>query len=366
MLTQLGLIVATPAIVGAAARLGRFLPLAPRLALRDAARHRGRTAPAVAAVLGAVAGSVALTLFVASLSDKDERNHTPSLAYGQALLRSDPGPAGAPVEAQLAAVRRIAPPDGVVEVRGFPHDPTCTTECRTVAVVAPPERRCPVEAMYVRGEEPTAADHLAAQRDERCTQASWINTPFAGPVVGGYDDYVRLVGAPSATARAAIEAGGMVVFDADHVVDGRGEVEVSTYDAVSGRAAGVRSVRLPAVHVPVQGQRYVTGWLSPQAAARVGVPVGSDGTVVTYACRRTTTPRRPSAPRSSSRGRTGSSGSSGATATPTASACWRCCSAAPSSPSEPLRSRPAWHRPTAGPTRPRWPRSGPTRAFAAG
>ena len=74
----------------------------------------------------------------------------------------------------------------------------------------------------------------------------------------------------------------MVVFDADHVVDGRGEVEVSTYDAVSGRAAGVRSVRLPAVHVPVQGQRYVTGWLSPQAAARVGVPVGSDGTVVTY------------------------------------------------------------------------------------
>ena len=282
VLTQVGLIVATPAIVGAASRLGRFLPLAPRLALRDAARHRGRTAPAVAAVLGAVAGSVALTLFVASMSDKDEREYMPTLATGQALLRSSYGPAEVSVEGQLAAVRRIAPPDEVFRVQSFPYDPTCTTACRTVAVVPPPELRCPLDVRSSRGEQPSAQELAAAEQDERCNRGTWTNTPFSGPVVGGYDEYVRLVREPSAAARAALEAGGMVVFDASHVGDGRGVVEVATYDATSGRMAGVRSVRVPAVHVPLDGRGYVTGWLSPQAAAAVGVPVGLDATVVQY------------------------------------------------------------------------------------
>ena len=234
-------------------------------------------------MLGAVAGSVALTLFVASLSDKDERTYQPSLAYGQAMLRSGAGPAAVPLEAQLAAVRRIAPPDSTVDVQSFPYDPTCTTRCQSVAVVPPPERRCPLDALYARGEEPTEADQQAASTDERCAgDGSWTSTPFSGPVVGGYDDYVRLVGVPSPAARTAIETGGMVVFDRDHVVDGRGEVEVQTYDSVAGRAAGVEAVRLPAVHVAVEGRRYVTGWLSPEAAAQVGVPVGPDGTVVQY------------------------------------------------------------------------------------
>jgi putative ABC transport system permease protein len=179
-------------------------------------------------------------------------------------------------------VRRIAPPGDVIRVQGFPYDPTCTTECRTVAVVAPPERRCPVDLLSARGEEPSQADLRAAETDERCTGVSRTNTPFSGPVVGSYEDYVRLVDEPSAAARAAIEAGGMVVFDADHVVDARGAVEVATYDATSGQPAGVRSVRVPAVHVPLDGRGYVTGWLSPEAAAAVGVPVGLDATVVQY------------------------------------------------------------------------------------
>ena len=41
VLVQIGAIVLTPAVVGLSGRLGRRLPLAPRLALRDAARHRG-------------------------------------------------------------------------------------------------------------------------------------------------------------------------------------------------------------------------------------------------------------------------------------------------------------------------------------
>lgn len=205
VLSQLGLIVATPAIVGAAAKLGRFLSLAPRLALRDAARHRGRTAPAVAAILGAVAGSVALTLFVASMSDKAEREYLPSLAYGQALIRSSYGPEQASPAAQLTAISRIAPPDSVIQVQGFPYDPTCTTECRTVQVVAPPENRCPLDALHGSGVQPSDADFKAAMTDERCNRG-YTNTPFSGPVVGDYADYLQLVGEASPAARAAIES----------------------------------------------------------------------------------------------------------------------------------------------------------------
>ena len=283
VLTQLGLIVATPALVGAAAKLGRFLPLAPRLALRDAARHRGRTAPAVAAVLGAVAGSVALTLFVASLSDMDERAYSPSLGYGQALLRNGYGPAEASAAAQLAAVNRISPPDEVVQVQGFPYDPTCTTRCETVQVVPPPALRCPLDVLYGRGEEPSAAQLEAGSTDERCLRGTpTVNTPFSGPVVGGYDDYLRLVGEPSAAARDTIEAGGMVVFDEALLEDGRGAVEVAIFDSTTGRPGGVRSVRPPAVLVELGEPGHVSGWLSPGAAAQVGVPVGLDGTLVEY------------------------------------------------------------------------------------
>ena len=77
-LAQIGLIVTSPAIIGLAGRWSRRLPLAGRLALRDAARHRGRSAPAMAAVLTAVTGSTALVLYVASLDAHDRADYTPT------------------------------------------------------------------------------------------------------------------------------------------------------------------------------------------------------------------------------------------------------------------------------------------------
>ena len=54
------MILLVPVVVATVARLGRRLPLVPRYAVRDAARHRTRTVPAVAAVAATVAGVVAL------------------------------------------------------------------------------------------------------------------------------------------------------------------------------------------------------------------------------------------------------------------------------------------------------------------
>src|SRR6266536_3535563 len=57
---EFGLVLCTPAIVGLVARAGRWLPLAPRIALRDTARNRTAAAPAISAVMAAVAGSLAI------------------------------------------------------------------------------------------------------------------------------------------------------------------------------------------------------------------------------------------------------------------------------------------------------------------
>ncbi|MFJ1590382.1 FtsX-like permease family protein [Kitasatospora albolonga] len=91
VLAELGLLCCIPVIVGFLGRLGRRLPLTPRIALRDAARNRGRTAPAVAAVMAAVAGSVAIATYTSSSTAEKEYDHQPNLTAGTAaLLTADP------------------------------------------------------------------------------------------------------------------------------------------------------------------------------------------------------------------------------------------------------------------------------------
>jgi putative ABC transport system permease protein len=81
-ITLAGLVRSCPVLLS---RLGRFagrLPLRGRLALRDAARHRHRTAPATAAVMTVLAGAV-LVLFVVSSTDLRNRDvYSPVVPVG--------------------------------------------------------------------------------------------------------------------------------------------------------------------------------------------------------------------------------------------------------------------------------------------
>src|SRR5439155_12453383 len=57
--------------------------------LREAGRNRGRTAPAVAAVLAAVAGTVAVATYAVS-DDRQQRDaYEARLPYGSAVVRLD-------------------------------------------------------------------------------------------------------------------------------------------------------------------------------------------------------------------------------------------------------------------------------------
>lgn len=129
VVSVLGMIMVVPVVVAVVGRGARRLPLAVRYAARDAARHRTRTVPAVAAVAATVAGVVALGIANASDERENEQTYSPQLAHGTGrvtwLQRALPGevvPDTAPAWDRMASVVRDTAPDvDVTEVVGLPE-----------------------------------------------------------------------------------------------------------------------------------------------------------------------------------------------------------------------------------------------------
>jgi putative ABC transport system permease protein len=90
VVTVFGMIFLVPVVVLAVARLGRGFPLPLRYAVRDAARHRTRTVPAVAAVAATVAGVVALSIGNTSDQAQAKADYTQELPIGEASVSQVP------------------------------------------------------------------------------------------------------------------------------------------------------------------------------------------------------------------------------------------------------------------------------------
>ncbi|WP_205472626.1 FtsX-like permease family protein [Nocardioides sp. SYSU D00038] len=117
--TVLGMVLLVPVVLALVGRLGRSVPLPLRYALRDAARHRTRTVPAVAAVAATVTGVVALGISITSDEAENRETYRPSLAAGAGLLTvyaADPD-----WDALVGAVERVDPDVTTTPVRGVPE-----------------------------------------------------------------------------------------------------------------------------------------------------------------------------------------------------------------------------------------------------
>lgn len=265
---ELGLVCATPTLVGLLARLGRILPLAPRIALRDASRNRSSAAPAISAVMAAVAGSVALGLMLASDQQRSDLRYPPDLPQHTVLV-SD---AGTP-DAQLPTGNEIAGP-ARQHLGARTIAPLISIGCPGMAEgclvtpVLPAERACPWQ-----GHEPLSeAQQRQARAHPRCQ----------GPADDYYEQYPRtvvddgtalpiLTGAGPedvAAATATLRAGGAVLTDNRYLLDGQLRLSV--------RSSIEEPVR-PANTTLVPGFTMETGmgttWLvlSPAAAERLGL-----------------------------------------------------------------------------------------------
>jgi putative ABC transport system permease protein len=284
VLMQVGLIVATPAIIGAAGRVSGRLPLVPRLALRDASRNRGRSAPAVGAVLAAVAVSSALLMNVASQDQHDRDGYHATLLPGQgqvSLLTF--GGNGKDVEADptvnvaavTAAIRSTLPVQSVYRVQTL----ACTDlqgGCQPPGFVTPPSNECPSSPTSNATE--AAAQERKLAGDWRCSrEGGSYASMFHGDPVGDASTVTAITGLRSPAAASVLGRGGVVVFDRTLVADGKATAELYNDDGTTAKR-----ITVPAVYVPPGPTPEIQAVWSPSAAQRLGRPAVDDSLLLSF------------------------------------------------------------------------------------
>ncbi|GGP40482.1 FtsX-like permease family protein [Streptomyces sindenensis] len=248
VLAELGVLGCIPVIVGFLGRLGRRLPLTPRIALRDAARNRGRTAPAVAAVMAAVAGSVAIATYTSSSAAQHAFDFEPNLTPGTvALTASDIG-ADAELPRSRAAVEQNYPVSGKAADFGrvwAGSDCSVYYEeengCGTLELVKPTGKghSCPLKGKGAKelALRLSADEHKRMVNSPACTDENYTMVAFGTGdhkiIIGGadvLDTYVKLDDPAAAKALAdgtpvllnsAYAKNGEVTLKATHLYNDR-------------------------------------------------------------------------------------------------------------------------------------------------
>ncbi|AKT51093.1 FtsX-like permease family protein [Arsenicicoccus sp. oral taxon 190] len=197
-----GALMAVPAIVALVGRLGGHLPVAARMATRDAARQRGRATPTVAAIM---AGSIllgAMTIGFASVAERqrlDYRPHAPDgWLWSHVADRATPD------------LIRAAIPGAVVHAEARAEGPD------SAPVDAPPTWRPPAISRALVATVPgcSPTDLLGGDRVDACPS---LGIGFWGPggqVLALDDAALRDLVQVTAEQRSVLDRGGVLVSDA--------------------------------------------------------------------------------------------------------------------------------------------------------
>lgn len=251
ILSVLGMVLLVPVVVTLVARAARFLPLPLRFAARDAARHRTRTVPAVAAVAATVAGVVALGIAITSDEAENAQTYTASLASGDASINDySRRPDWAAIE---EAAGRVVGAERVEQLRGVPENGNTWVDIRF---------RAPEGGRLLDGWGGTLASSVLVA-DE------------LPPLLLGLDDSER------GRAVSALGQAGVVVFASRPVAADEVRVSVKVNGPRDVRGPR-RSAALPAAYVTAEEQQYpaLQAVLSPAAAERLGIEAQRVGLMI--------------------------------------------------------------------------------------
>jgi putative ABC transport system permease protein len=256
---ELGLVLCTPAIVGLVARLGRRLPLAPRIALRDTARNRAAAAPAISAVMAAVVGSLAVGVVLTSSAARARNEYRSLDRPGDVVLdrtgkRVEDGRQPLPAQA-IATLRGMMPVERVHRI-GLP---SCGPGQCFVAPRVPVARNCPYSPEVLQ-RDPTPAEQRAARQDSRCDGVGGLYRYFEHLFTDGFTLIVdpAAVGAvtglqarDAAAAGAALRAGKVVVGHPRYLHDGQVTLTITAFDDSHGdKREASRTVTAPGFALP--------------------------------------------------------------------------------------------------------------------
>jgi putative ABC transport system permease protein len=253
----IGMIFLAPVVVSGVAKVAGRLPLSPRYAARDAARHRTRTVPAVAAVAATVAGVVALGIALTSDEAENKGTYQAQLPYGMGSVTAysdDDKPVDwTPLR---AAAERELPDATVVEVRGLLEGNGVDTPSYWLEISTSHSRR------------------LLESYGSSWGSSTLVSGSVADLPVGMPADY-------QARAAKMLADGGIVAFTDQGVTDQEARLTLHRSEPDSVEDTVTRA-DVPALLVPVaRGTGREQAILSPAAAKKVGAPVGVAGLAVT-------------------------------------------------------------------------------------
>lgn len=291
ILAEIGLVICTPSLIGLLARIGRQLPLAPRIALRDTARNRASAAPAISAVMAAVASSVALGVFANGAEARQQAAMEPTVPSSHVWVEYlvPPRPTPPLSEDRVAAIAgahftldgltELSTPACLGSTPGIDDDtgPDPASYC-AVSLRLPAEQECP----YVAGDlsEP---ERLRAREDPRCESVGRVQPgpPLIDTVL--VDDgpgLPTLTGAEAgdlAGATAMLRDGGVVVND-PHLVSG-GTVTMEVYQVTANGTERTTVQQLPA-YVLTSGFESSRQIVSAPTLSRLGLASEPSGFLV--------------------------------------------------------------------------------------
>ncbi|MER5645702.1 FtsX-like permease family protein [Streptosporangium sp. NPDC002524] len=232
VLSQLGLVALAPRLVKGAAGLAARLPLPFRLAARDASRHRGRTASAVAAVMTATAAVVAFAIASNSNFAQHRDNFQAAVPAGTMTIqagRLDDDRWGT----LRAAVRR--------ELPGVP---------------------------LIEGAEATDAEGVTVGMRVRFTGENAAERSHWYLPIGDERLLTLVQGRRDPVASAALASGKAVVFDPRIIREGRLSLIL---EATRGEEPTPGEITVPAVLATVADPQYAIAVLPPAALRNAGL-----------------------------------------------------------------------------------------------
>jgi putative ABC transport system permease protein len=255
----LGTVLLVPVFLALVGRLASRTVLPIRYAVRDAARHRTRTVPAIGAALASVAGVVALGIAVSSDEAESRKTYQPSAAMGSGVVQFWGGGRSAD---DLAA--------------------------DWSAVVAATRAEFPDAVLISAASEQPGVDGKSTSFYLHGPDDEPFLTSYSGGIVSG-----RLVGdklpamdlglsdGERTRADRALAAGRTVVF-ADHPVKlDEVEVNVDHWDATDPNdQPETVHIKLPAYFVEVDGDARAEAVFPPSVVERLGAKVAPVGIVL--------------------------------------------------------------------------------------
>jgi putative ABC transport system permease protein len=261
VLLIVGLVTASPWFVGLLAPLAPRLPVAGRLAVRDATRNRSRTAPALAAVMATVAGVTALAIGSQSDSTQAQRDYVPLAPLGAAVINGSPDQLDEAGWADIEAVLREQAPDRPVHrLQAVPWE---NGVMRDLSVLRP---GCAGDVEDCRWWPESSATFASGYGALVVLDADAVRAVTDGRL--GQDV-------------AAVLAAGRVAVLGDGALDEGGSVQVSAVDYqqsgqnVVGTVTGTAALPATAVTLPDRGVVNVPAvvMVPPELADRLPLPV---------------------------------------------------------------------------------------------